>query len=53
MAKIILKCKDCGAEFEVSDGEQTWYAEKGWELPKRCKACRELARNKRKKEGDK
>ncbi len=50
---MTLKCKDCGAEFEITEGEQNWYAKKGWELPKRCKACREVARNKRKNEEDK
>lgn len=43
-APVTLICKDCGAEFELSVGEQTWYANKGWELPKRCKSCREAAR---------
>lgn len=55
MAKRYLmtkKCKDCGAEFEVTEGEQNWYAKKGWELPLRCKACREVARNKRKQKED-
>jgi hypothetical protein len=50
---VTLKCKDCGAEFEVSVGEQDWYAKKGWELPKRCKDCRAVARTKRKKEEEK
>lgn len=44
--KIKQKCKDCGAEFEISPGEQRFYAEREWDLPKRCKDCRE----KRKKE---
>jgi hypothetical protein len=47
---MTLKCKDCGAEFELSPGEQSWYAKKGWEFPKRCKACREKARQEREKE---
>jgi hypothetical protein len=49
MDSITLKCKDCGAEFEVTTGEQDWYAKKGWELPKRCKGCREIVKAKRKK----
>ena len=48
MAKMILKCKDCGEEFEVTEGEQAWYAERGWEIPKRCKTCRVAAKNKHK-----
>lgn len=48
METLKVKCKECGAEFEVTTGEQTWYAEKGWELPKRCKTCREAAKERRK-----
>ena len=37
-----LTCKDCGAEFIFSAGEQEFYAEKGFtNEPKRCKACRD------------
>ena len=42
-----LKCKDCGATFVVDDGEQAWFAEKGFELPKRCKPCRSRRKNER------
>ena len=36
-----LVCKDCGAEFIFSAGEQEFYAEKGFQNePIRCKACR-------------
>ncbi len=36
-----LKCKDCGADFIFSAGEQTFYAEKGFENePVRCPGCR-------------
>ena len=36
-----LKCKDCGADFVFSAGEQAFYAEKGFENePARCPACR-------------
>ncbi|CAB1246921.1 Zinc-binding protein [Ruminococcaceae bacterium BL-6] len=36
-----LICKDCGAEFEFTAGEQEFYAEKGFtNEPQRCKACR-------------
>ena len=48
MAKMVLKCKDCGEEFEVTEGEQAWYAERRWVVPKRCKKCREIAKGKRK-----
>ena len=37
-----LVCKDCGAEFIFTAGEQEFYAEKGFQNePTRCKACRQ------------
>lgn len=37
----ILVCKDCGAQFTFTAGEQEFYAEKGFQNePVRCKACR-------------
>ncbi|MEG0570482.1 MAG: zinc-ribbon domain containing protein [Oscillospiraceae bacterium] len=36
-----LICKDCGNEFIFTQGEQEFYAEKGFENePQRCKDCR-------------
>jgi len=36
-----LVCKDCGATFIFSAGEQEFYAEKGFENePQRCRECR-------------
>lgn len=36
-----LICKDCGADFIFTSGEQEFYAEKGFENePQRCKDCR-------------
>ena len=36
-----LVCKDCGAEFVFTAGEQEFYAEKGFQNePQRCKNCR-------------
>ncbi len=36
-----LKCKECGAEFVFTAGEQEFYAEKGFtNEPQRCKNCR-------------
>lgn len=41
-----LICKDCGAEFVFTAGEQQFYAEKGFENePQRCKACRMARKN--------
>ena len=41
-----LTCKECGAEFVFSAGEQEFYAEKGFEHePQRCKSCRDARKN--------
>ena len=38
----VLICRDCGAEFVFTAGEQEFYAEKGFQNePVRCKACRD------------
>ncbi|MGM9680678.1 MAG: zinc-ribbon domain containing protein [Eubacteriales bacterium] len=43
---ITLKCKDCGAEFVFTAGEQEFYAEKGFQnQPQRCRSCREAKKN--------
>ena len=38
---ITKKCRDCGREFTLNDGEIDFYRSKGFELPSRCKACRD------------
>ena len=41
MTDKTLTCKDCGAEFVFTVGEQEFYIEKGFDNePKRCLACR-------------
>ena len=41
MADKTLVCKDCGAEFVFTEGEQAFYAEKGFtNEPQRCPECR-------------
>lgn len=43
-----LVCKDCGAEFTFTAGEQEFYAEKGFtNEPQRCQACRKARKNQR------
>ncbi|HIS68750.1 MAG TPA: zinc-ribbon domain containing protein [Candidatus Gallacutalibacter stercoravium] len=43
-----LICKDCGAEFVFTAGEQEFYAEKGFtNEPQRCKACRDARKSAR------
>lgn len=37
----ILVCRDCGAEFPFTAGEQEYYARHGLaNEPRRCRACR-------------
>lgn len=38
---INKKCRDCGKEFTLTDGEIEFYRSKGFELPTRCKSCRD------------
>ncbi|KPU42283.1 hypothetical protein OXPF_40680 [Oxobacter pfennigii] len=41
MADKTIICKDCGKEFVFTEGEQQFYAEKGFaNEPTRCKDCR-------------
>ena len=40
MADKTLTCSDCGIEFEFSEREQAFYAEKGFTEPRRCPSCR-------------
>ena len=41
-----LICKDCGAEFVFTAGEQEFYESKGFvNEPQRCKACRDARKN--------
>ena len=46
MPSEFQKCKDCGKEFEITEGELDFYASQTdpsgnpFSLPKRCKECR-------------
>ena len=47
MDKTIV-CKDCGAEFVFTEGEQAFYAGKGFENdPVRCPECRKARKQQR------
>ena len=49
MADKTITCKDCGNEFVFTEGEQAFYAEKGFENdPVRCAACRKAKKEARK-----
>ena len=39
-------CVQCQKEFELTESEIAFYKNKGLSIPKRCKACRELNKNK-------
>ncbi|MEG1142005.1 MAG: zinc-ribbon domain containing protein [Clostridia bacterium] len=41
---IKIRCKECGRPWTITEGEVTWYQEKGFELPKRCYLCRKKAK---------
>ena len=48
MADKTLNCKDCGAEFVFTEGEQAFYAEKGLtNEPVRCPDCRRSRKQQR------
>ncbi len=48
MTDKTLVCKDCGAEFVFTVGEQEFYKEKGFENePVRCPACRKARKQQR------
>ena len=41
MADQEITCRDCGATFTFTDGEQEFYASKNLSAPQRCKDCRD------------
>ena len=45
-----LTCRDCGATFTFSEGEQEFYASKNLSEPQRCKECRSA--NKAQRQGN-
>ena len=47
MADQTLTCKDCNAEFVFTEGEQAFYAEKGFSNPLRCPECRQARKQQR------
>jgi hypothetical protein len=41
----MIKCQDCGEEFRFSERDQEFYAEKGFQDPKRCHFCRKARKD--------
>ena len=39
---LIFKCCDCGRKFLFSTGEQKFYESRSFDMPKRCKPCRQI-----------
>lgn len=39
-----LTCADCNDQFIFSEGDQQFFAERGFTTPRRCKKCREAAK---------
>ena len=46
---LLVRCveADCGQLFTFTVAEQEHYAEQRWQLPQRCRKCRERNREKR------
>jgi hypothetical protein len=42
-----LTCADCGHDFVWSAKDQEFFAEKGFQPPKRCKDCRQAKKEQR------
>ena len=51
MADKTLTCSDCGMEFDFTEREQAFYAEKGFSEPRRCPSCRQSRKAARAAEG--
>jgi CxxC-x17-CxxC domain-containing protein len=42
---IQLQCSDCGQDFTFTAADQTFFQERGYSTPKRCKNCRQAKKN--------
>lgn len=40
-----LTCSDCGQVFAFTSEDQAYFQERGYSVPKRCKACRQAKKN--------
>ena len=36
-----IRCEDCGRTFDLTNSQWEFYRKKGFDLPKRCKSCRD------------
>lgn len=46
-----LVCRDCGGEFTFTAGEQTFFVERGFSEPIRCKSCRDVRKSQKSDQG--
>jgi CxxC-x17-CxxC domain-containing protein len=42
-----ITCQSCGTEFTFTEEEQEFYQSKGFQEPKKCKPCRDAAKQSR------
>lgn len=47
MEDKVIACTTCGADFTFTGEEQEFYAQKGFQEPKKCKPCRDAAKQAR------
>jgi Probable zinc-ribbon domain len=47
-----LTCADCNQEFVWSAKDQEFFAEKGFQQPKRCRDCRQAKKDQRGDRGE-
>lgn len=47
MSATMIHCAACGADFSFSQEEQEFYESKGFQPPRKCKPCREQAKQDR------
>lgn len=47
MTTMTLACTSCDTVFDFTSEEQAFYEEKGFTPPKRCKPCRDAAKQQR------
>ena len=40
-----LTCSDCGQDFTFTAADQSFFQERGYSTPKRCKPCRQAKKN--------
>lgn len=48
--EVIRSCVECGQDFTISTEQQNFFHSRGWELPKRCKVCREKRNQERQRQ---